>query len=221
MVFTRRQAWCHGSRRGFTVSCSLAKTIRVVPLASGMRLCSFHPFTAAKPKRRNTIMPNEATLAEIETAELILAVDDGRVVTDTSKLPAYLRTLGVTRLPDLRTKDAARSSLRAVAPEHKSTSAPRWKRSTRCCTTVTTSSRDCPAKPSRQRPPAVSLRLRPQASALHSTGRFTGLKLLRVAGTWVFPSFETEREGANRKAANCFALLAVICGNPPRAYSCP
>ncbi len=33
-------------------------------------------------------MPNEASLAEIETAELILAVDDGRVVTDTFKLTA-------------------------------------------------------------------------------------------------------------------------------------
>lgn len=52
-------------------------------------------------------MPNEASLVEIETAELSLAVDDGRVVTDTFKLPAYLRTLGVTRLADLRTKDAA------------------------------------------------------------------------------------------------------------------
>lgn len=52
-------------------------------------------------------MPNEASLAEIETAELILAVDDGRVSTDTFKLPAYLRTLVVTRLADLRTKDSA------------------------------------------------------------------------------------------------------------------
>ncbi len=52
-------------------------------------------------------MPNEASLAEIETAELILAVDDGRAPTDTFKLPAYLRTLVVTRLADLRTKDAA------------------------------------------------------------------------------------------------------------------
>ncbi|MEN9576845.1 MAG: hypothetical protein RL514_4700 [Verrucomicrobiota bacterium] len=52
-------------------------------------------------------MPNEASLAEIETAELILDVDDGRVPTDTFKLPTYLRTLVVTRLADLRTKDAA------------------------------------------------------------------------------------------------------------------
>ena len=36
-----------------------------------------------------------------------MAVDDGRAATDTFKLPAYLRTLGVTRLADLRTKDAA------------------------------------------------------------------------------------------------------------------
>ena len=36
-----------------------------------------------------------------------MALDDGRVVTDTFKLTAYLRTLGVTRLADLRTKDAA------------------------------------------------------------------------------------------------------------------
>ncbi len=52
-------------------------------------------------------MPNEASLAEIETAELILAVDAGRVVTDTFKLPAYLLALVVARLADLRTKDAA------------------------------------------------------------------------------------------------------------------
>ena len=52
-------------------------------------------------------MPNEASLAEIETAELILAVDDGRAPTETFKLPAYLRALVVARLADLRTKDAA------------------------------------------------------------------------------------------------------------------
>lgn len=166
-------------------------------------------------------MPNEATLAEIETAELILAVDAGRVVTDTFKLPAYLRTLGVTRLPDLRTKDAARSSPRAVAPEHKTTSAPRWTRSTRCCTTAATSSRDLPSYTITA---AASCCFTSAASAgvrAPFYGQSHGLKLLRVAGTWVSPSFETEREGANRKAANCFALLAVICGNPPRAYSCP
>ncbi len=52
-------------------------------------------------------MPNEASLAEIETAELILAVDAGRAPTDTFKLPAYLLALVIARLADLRTKDAA------------------------------------------------------------------------------------------------------------------
>lgn len=52
-------------------------------------------------------MPNEASLAEIETAELILAVDAGRAPTETFKLPAYLLALVVARLADLRTKDAA------------------------------------------------------------------------------------------------------------------
>lgn len=52
-------------------------------------------------------MPNEASLAEIETAELIIAVDAGRVVTDTFKLPAYLLALVIARLADLRAKDAA------------------------------------------------------------------------------------------------------------------
>ena len=52
-------------------------------------------------------MATEASLAEIETSELILAVDDTRLAADTFKLPAYLRTLVVTRLADLRTKDAA------------------------------------------------------------------------------------------------------------------
>jgi hypothetical protein len=52
-------------------------------------------------------MPNEASLAEIETAELIVAVDAGRAPTDTFKLPAYLLALVIARLADLRTKDAA------------------------------------------------------------------------------------------------------------------
>lgn len=52
-------------------------------------------------------MPNEASLAEIETAELIIAVDAGRAPTDAFKLPAYLLALGIARLADLRTKDAA------------------------------------------------------------------------------------------------------------------
>ncbi len=52
-------------------------------------------------------MPTDASLAEIETAELILAVDDTRAATDTFKLPAYLRALVIARLADLRTKDAA------------------------------------------------------------------------------------------------------------------
>jgi len=52
-------------------------------------------------------MPNEASLAEIETAELIIAVDAGRAPTDTFKLPAYLLALVIARLADLRTKDAA------------------------------------------------------------------------------------------------------------------
>ncbi len=52
-------------------------------------------------------MPNEASLVEIETAELSLAVDDGRVGTDTFKLTAYLLALVIARPADLRTKDAA------------------------------------------------------------------------------------------------------------------
>ena len=52
-------------------------------------------------------MPTEASLAEIETAELVIAVDAGRVVTDTFKLPAYLLALVIARLADLRVKDAA------------------------------------------------------------------------------------------------------------------
>ncbi len=52
-------------------------------------------------------MPNEASLAEIETAELILAVDAGRAPAEAFKLPAYLLALVIARLADLRTKDAA------------------------------------------------------------------------------------------------------------------
>ncbi len=52
-------------------------------------------------------MPTEASLAEIETAELILAVDDTRAATDPFKLLPSLRTLVEVRLADLRTKDAA------------------------------------------------------------------------------------------------------------------
>jgi len=52
-------------------------------------------------------MPNEASLAEIGTAELILTVDAGRAPTDTFKLPAYLLALVIARLADLRAKDAA------------------------------------------------------------------------------------------------------------------
>lgn len=52
-------------------------------------------------------MPAQESLAEIETAELILAVDDTRPATDPFKLPAYLRALVVARLADLRAKDAA------------------------------------------------------------------------------------------------------------------
>ena len=38
-------------------------------------------------------MPNQATLAEIEIAELTQTVDDGRAPADPFKLPAGLRTL--------------------------------------------------------------------------------------------------------------------------------
>jgi len=52
-------------------------------------------------------MPNEAVLAEIEFAELIQSVDDGRVATDPFKLPTAYRTDLNTRLVDLKAKDAA------------------------------------------------------------------------------------------------------------------
>lgn len=52
-------------------------------------------------------MPNQETLAEIEIAELIQSVDDGRAPTDPFKLQAALRTLLDTRLLDLKAKDAA------------------------------------------------------------------------------------------------------------------
>ncbi len=52
-------------------------------------------------------MPNQETLAEVEVAELIQSVDDGRAVNDPFKLPAGLRTLLDTRLTDLKAKDAA------------------------------------------------------------------------------------------------------------------
>ena len=52
-------------------------------------------------------MPNQATLAEIEIAELIQSVDDGRAPADPFKLPAMLRTSLDTRLADLKAKDAA------------------------------------------------------------------------------------------------------------------
>lgn len=52
-------------------------------------------------------MPNQATLAEIEIAELTQTVDDGRAPTDAFKLLPSLRTLLDTRLADLKTKDAA------------------------------------------------------------------------------------------------------------------
>jgi hypothetical protein len=52
-------------------------------------------------------MPNQETLAEIEIAELIQSVDDGRAANDPFKLQAGLRTLLDTRLTDLKAKDAA------------------------------------------------------------------------------------------------------------------
>lgn len=52
-------------------------------------------------------MPNQESLAEIETGELIQAVDDARAALDLFKLPAALRTLVDTRLADLKAKDAA------------------------------------------------------------------------------------------------------------------
>ena len=52
-------------------------------------------------------MPNQATLAEIEIAELIQSVDDGRAPADPFKLLPTLRTLLDTRLADLKAKDAA------------------------------------------------------------------------------------------------------------------
>lgn len=52
-------------------------------------------------------MPNQATLAEIEIAELTQSVDDGRAPADPFKLQAGLRTALDTRLADLKTKDAA------------------------------------------------------------------------------------------------------------------
>ena len=52
-------------------------------------------------------MPTQASLAEIETGELIQSVDDGRAANDPFKVPAALRTLVDARLTDLKTKDAA------------------------------------------------------------------------------------------------------------------
>jgi hypothetical protein len=52
-------------------------------------------------------MPTEESLAEIETAELILSVDDARLAGDVFKLLPSLRTLVEVRLADLRTKDTA------------------------------------------------------------------------------------------------------------------
>ena len=52
-------------------------------------------------------MPNEAVLREIEIAELIQSVDDGRAATDRFKLLAVDRTEFNTRFADLKAKDAA------------------------------------------------------------------------------------------------------------------
>lgn len=52
-------------------------------------------------------MSNRATLTEIEHAELIQSVDDGRAPADPFKLLPTLRTLLDTRLADLKVKDAA------------------------------------------------------------------------------------------------------------------
>ena len=52
-------------------------------------------------------MPNEAVLQQIEVAELIQSVDDGRAATDPFKLPTAMRTELNTRLADLKAKDAA------------------------------------------------------------------------------------------------------------------
>ncbi len=52
-------------------------------------------------------MPTQQSLEEIETAELILAVDDARAAGDPFKLTALMRALVVARLTDLRTKDSA------------------------------------------------------------------------------------------------------------------
>ena len=52
-------------------------------------------------------MPTQQSLEEIETAELILSVDDGRAAGDAFKLTAPMRALVVARLADLRTKDSA------------------------------------------------------------------------------------------------------------------
>ena len=52
-------------------------------------------------------MPTQQSLEEIEAAELILAVDDGRAAGDPFKLTAPMRALVVARLADLRTKDSA------------------------------------------------------------------------------------------------------------------
>ena len=52
-------------------------------------------------------MPNEAVFQQIEVAELIQSVDDGRAATDPFKLVAATRTELNTRLADLKAKDAA------------------------------------------------------------------------------------------------------------------
>ena len=52
-------------------------------------------------------MPTDRSLAEIETSELIIAVDAGRAAGDLFKLPDWLLALVVTRLADLKLKDSA------------------------------------------------------------------------------------------------------------------
>ena len=52
-------------------------------------------------------MPSQASLEQIELAELTQSVDDGRDGADPFKLPAVVRTLLDTRLADLQAKDSA------------------------------------------------------------------------------------------------------------------